>query len=1004
MPRIVDTVKIHSIRIIMSGAKLKWTFLGWYSKTIKSQPQCIEIWKIEKQGKSKSSRHVKTFCGSKSQYQRRTGEPSYEGVFRQILSSDFLVEDVRGVGLVKEINETDVLLECAEGILLQLPANRISRTFTKQMSTSDVTLDDIFTIGQAIAFKVFDMARIQDDRNKTKSKPKVSTCPYEVNGHLLPSNFTPGTVVNGIISSIEEKGAVVDIGIAGEVKGFVQKEDLPAYLTLHIGQVVLFRVKPNCSEASRVISLSAFPEMDTLDDPKFQMNHLMPGTILTVEPEKIVADGVYVNLKNGTKAFVRKIHLPPRIRFDMDRCIKAFRVCVICCQQNSPLLVLSAHPDVIALAKVEKRVVPEELKIGQKINCKVYDLDKKQNVYFRLEDDESGKSCLITAKALRIHIDDVDKNISKYALDSSHVCRVIGYNSLERLLLVSCKSYILSQKIVSVMEAKPAEKFMCTVVAIKPNGLTVNLCGDVFGYVTTMHVKNKPSSVWQKGFRKDQKVACRVLYLDNSTKRLIMTAKPALVETTDKLVTAYDEGMMGDVAVGTVVKILESGGLLVGFFNHVVGLLHSSDAKKVVNLQLGMPIKVRIKSVDATKKLMYLDFGEECISSSASSTVPKVTRVKSSVKRPAKPFRIYSAKVLGPWPYGGSSPDTTAELLLDGGSIGRLHASEINISKYVEGSFPMKEFLTKNQDKLVTVKVICVGKPKNLSDKGKEKLMDDHNTPRIVECTLDEAKIAETHKKLRLINYQSEFDYGARVAAYVVSPEHSTLNTLSGTTILGEVNPQFKVMISAERTNKVAHPASKDANTEMEICGELFSGGELVFGKVVGVNKTKRCKYVELTLLDEDKKSKKKRTKAVSEVKEELDDTKDDVFVLPSPAFAPKNMTCTQRKRRFVKVQEATFEWSLAGFTMDDLAEVGRKTDSNEKAGVNQAGVKKPRKDDDIHLLKLSEEERKLLGDGAECELDFDKDYSKAKSIAERSLKVINFKEDEELFNIWKST
>jgi hypothetical protein len=68
---------------------------------------------------------------------------------------------------------------------------------------------------------------------------------------------------------------------------------------LRIGQVILFRVKPSQVQSSRVIALSAFPEMDTLDDASLQMNHLMPGTILQAEPEKILADGVYVGLKNG---------------------------------------------------------------------------------------------------------------------------------------------------------------------------------------------------------------------------------------------------------------------------------------------------------------------------------------------------------------------------------------------------------------------------------------------------------------------------------------------------------------------------------------------------------------------------------------------------------------------------------------------------------------------------------------------------------------------------------
>lgn len=81
----------------------------------------------------------------------------------------------------------------------------------------------------------------------------------------------------------------------------------------------------------------------------------------------------------------------------------------------------------------------KELKIGTRLSCRVYDIDKQNNVYFRLDNDDadddtetnkksaaktkkditsasvtksksSKQLSLITAKALRIHIDDVEKN------------------------------------------------------------------------------------------------------------------------------------------------------------------------------------------------------------------------------------------------------------------------------------------------------------------------------------------------------------------------------------------------------------------------------------------------------------------------------------------------------------------------------------------------------------------------------------------------------------------
>lgn len=97
-------------------------------------------------------------------------------------------------------------------------------------------------------------------------------------------------------------GAVVSLGMSDKISGFVAKDDLPPYVSLdklHIGQVVLFRVKKTTASSSRVVNLSAYAEMSVLDQPKLSLDQLAPGTILYAEPEKVVATGAFVSLGNG---------------------------------------------------------------------------------------------------------------------------------------------------------------------------------------------------------------------------------------------------------------------------------------------------------------------------------------------------------------------------------------------------------------------------------------------------------------------------------------------------------------------------------------------------------------------------------------------------------------------------------------------------------------------------------------------------------------------------------
>lgn len=147
----------------------------------------------------------------------------------------------------------------------------------------------------------------------------------------------------------------------------------------------MFRVRRTDSRSQqRVIELSAFAEMDTYSDEKMSLSDLMPGTILTVEPDKATQSGVFGSLMNGEKVYINKSYLPPRIRLDPSRFVKPIRAVVICLLPNSPIFVLSAHPDTVALSRIERRQLPEEHRTGQNLKCTVYDVDKAGNVYLTL--------------------------------------------------------------------------------------------------------------------------------------------------------------------------------------------------------------------------------------------------------------------------------------------------------------------------------------------------------------------------------------------------------------------------------------------------------------------------------------------------------------------------------------------------------------------------------------------------------------------------------------------
>lgn len=49
----------------------------------------------------------------------------------------------------------------------------------------------------------------------------------------------------------------------------------------------------------QVVQLSAFVEAELAKETTVHLNQLMPGTIVQVDPEKAVFDGIYVRILNG---------------------------------------------------------------------------------------------------------------------------------------------------------------------------------------------------------------------------------------------------------------------------------------------------------------------------------------------------------------------------------------------------------------------------------------------------------------------------------------------------------------------------------------------------------------------------------------------------------------------------------------------------------------------------------------------------------------------------------
>ncbi|KAK0417101.1 hypothetical protein QR680_012834 [Steinernema hermaphroditum] len=907
----------------------------------------------------------------------------YKGVWDKLLKPEFLTVGVLGLGAVRDVFQHYLVLETASNCKVKIPAAQIS----KQLSEKPVPLQEIFTVGQMLAFKITRSA-------EGKMYPEATLSPVVLNSHLTPSFIVNGLVLNGVVSSLEDKGALIDLGLSEQTHGFLASGDMspnfPA-AALKIGQPLLLCVHKHNGKASRVIKLTALTETDNLNEDavaKLNLNRLMPGTILYAEPEQVKPHrGVFVSLGNNVRGFIHLNQLPPRLRFNLEKFTNPVRCVVLACQQNTPLLVLSAHPDVVATSKAESRSTFENIDIGDVVKCTVASVDKKDNVTFKLNSStDPSKISTITAFGTKAKLTQNAEGKNLYKIGSEHECRVFDYRMVDRVLMVSNTKEIMKRKILSVSTAEPGTRVKAVMKSIHANGLKVELDGGIIGFIPIFHTADRPVSQIDKAFEVGQDIDCRVLFVQEDRNNLFLTAKATLVKSKDEIISDYESVEEGTVATGVVAKVAPKGGVVVVFYDHVGGFIHKSVADRIAKLRVGMPIRVTVAKVDAEAERMLVTPLDEYLTPEPAreevGTETDKQKLKSVQRKPPKPFDLCTVKVLGPW------------------------------------------HLEANTGKLVTVKVIVIGKIKEI----KTDTMNDAGgviatVHRIAECSMNPAKIAETKKRHRLIQFEPHFLNNSIISAYVDG-------LAQGDNCIGvSIHPSQR---------GVVHLGSKieDDEEDESPLDIKYENGEMLTVRVVGTNRSHRGKSVlalslnldQFSARDEEIKLRKKRKQKKA---------------AGLPSVVPAKMVKTEDLSAESKacVEDPGFDFDDTQFTpmsMANVSRIGLEDDVKIETDVKQE-IKEELEsevDSDVEMTEQDQEiasEKRLLrketqmlqadhqptsaeefdrlvsGNPNSSELWImyityflkQKDVLRARGAAERALKLIGYREETELFNVW---
>uniref|UniRef100_A0A4W5L588 Protein RRP5 homolog n=1 Tax=Hucho hucho TaxID=62062 RepID=A0A4W5L588_9TELE len=453
------------------------------------------------------------------------------------------------LGCVKEVADFEVTINLPSGLLGYLNISNISDSYTKILSDQ---LDSIFSLPSLFSPGMLVrcvVARLDTAKGGSVSI-QLSINPKEVNKGMSTGSLKAGMILSGCVESIEDHGYLVDLGING-TKAFLPKQAAKDKTNkLKVGQYVTSLLE-EVKNDGRVVRLSISPT--AVAQAVADTEH---GWTLT-------------NLLPGllVKAQIKKVTLHGLI-----------------------LEFLSSFTGLVDFMHLE----PEQAStFNEGDNVRIY--------------------CLLgycqSVCHTRNHMKEPREafNLNRVMAKPEHTCRIMDFSPMENLPTGNCALLVvcLTQFVL------PPSQGMVT--SLQSHGMMVKVTDYIRGLVPRTHLSDIILKNPEKKYAVGMTIKCRVLSVDPQEKKLTLTRKRALVDSSLPLFLTYEDARRGRVSHGFVVCVKDFG-CIVRFYGKVKGLVPPNELSTEPLIvpenmfYVGQVVKAKVLNCDVEKEKLLLSF------------------------------------------------------------------------------------------------------------------------------------------------------------------------------------------------------------------------------------------------------------------------------------------------------------------------------------------------------------------------------------------------------------
>lgn len=596
-----------------------------------------------------ASKKRKKRSSSKAEKKVEDAEPTVkaEGLSYKRIAPGTIV-----LGQVSAITSRDITLTLPNNLSGFVPITQVSDHVTEQIEKvlaeeedeseseeiADVDLRKTVKLGQylrAYVTSTGDESVFQS--GKSKHKIELSVNPRQANTGIATTDIVPGMMLSASVASIEDHGLVMDIGFEEHsTRGFLPSKELDHNLELsniEEGAVFLCLVT-GTSNNGKTVKLSAdYSRIGKLQKATFlkdapTIDAFQPGTaveMLITDTSASTVSGKIMGMLHATSdpihsgAGISKTEVSKR--FPIGSKMKARITCTFPMSDEKKVGV-SFLDHVLHMSPSPSSDNNEEagplaaLPLSSFVEvAKVIKVQPRDGLFL----DVGVKDVFAFAHISRLSddkIDSISETSGAYKVGSTHRARVVGYNAMDGLFLVSLEPKILQQPFLRVEDVRPGEIVKGKVERLVINergvgGVLINLADGLSGLVPEMHLADIHLQHPERKFKEGMSVAARVLSTDPERRLIRLTLKKTLVNSDSQIWDDYAKISVGAESPGTLVNILPSGAV-VQFYGRVRGFLPVAEMSDTYILdpsqhfRLGQVVSVRVLSIDPESKKMMV--------------------------------------------------------------------------------------------------------------------------------------------------------------------------------------------------------------------------------------------------------------------------------------------------------------------------------------------------------------------------------------------------------------